>query len=64
MRKVVTLKTALSYALALSLASGTALAAEASRAPAGTIDGAAIETLTLTNGQGVTAKILTYGATL
>ncbi|WP_062731866.1 aldose epimerase family protein [Sphingobium abikonense] len=64
MRKVVTLKTALSYALALSLASGTALAAEASRAPAGTIDGAAIETLTLTNGRGVTAKILTYGATL
>ena len=64
MRKVVTLKTALSYALALSLASGTALAAEASRAPAGTIDGAAIETLTLTNGKGVTAKILTYGATL
>lgn len=64
MRKVVTLKTALSYALALSLASGTALAAEASRAPAGTIDGAAVETLTLTNGKGVTAKILTYGATL
>lgn len=64
MRKVVTLKTALSYALALSLASGTALAAEASRAPAGMIDGAAIETLTLTNGKGVTAKILTYGATL
>ncbi|MEC8036493.1 MAG: aldose epimerase family protein [Pseudomonadota bacterium] len=64
MRKVVMLKTALSYALALSLASGTALAAEASRAPAGAVDGAAIETLTLTNGQGVTAKVLTYGATL
>ena len=40
MRKVVMFKTALSYALALSLASGTALAAEASRAPAGTVDGA------------------------
>ncbi len=41
------------------------MAAEASRAPAGTLaDGTAIETISLTNKQGVTAKILTYGATL
>ncbi|QGP79116.1 aldose epimerase family protein [Sphingobium sp. CAP-1] len=64
MRKVVVLKTALSYALALGLASGTAIAAEASRAPAGTANGAAVETITLSNGAGVSAKILTYGATL
>jgi aldose 1-epimerase len=65
MRKVVDFKTALSYGLALTLASGSAMAADASRAPAGTrADGTALETLTLTNGQGVSAKILTYGATL
>lgn len=64
MRKVVDLKTALSYALVLGLASGSALAAEASRAPAGTANGTAIETITLKNGAGVSAKILTYGATL
>ncbi|KAA9013289.1 aldose epimerase family protein [Sphingobium limneticum] len=64
MRKVVDLKTALSYALVLGLASGSALAAEASRAPAGTANGAAVETITLKNGAGVSAKILTYGATL
>jgi aldose 1-epimerase len=64
MRKVVDLKTALSYALAVTLASGTALAADASRAPAGTANGAAVEAITLKNGAGVSAKILTYGATL
>ncbi|WP_188065455.1 aldose epimerase family protein [Sphingobium sp. KCTC 72723] len=64
MRKVVDLKTALSYALAVALASGTALAAEASRAPAGSANGTAVETITLKNGAGVSAKILTYGATL
>ncbi|ETI63583.1 aldose 1-epimerase [Sphingobium sp. C100] len=65
MRKVVDFKTALSYGLALTLASGSAMAADASRAPAGNLaDGTALETLTLTNGQGVSAKILTYGATL
>lgn len=69
MRKVVDLKTALSpavglYALALTLASGTALAADASRAPAGTANGAAVEAITLKNGAGISAKILTYGATL
>ncbi|MBA4092177.1 MAG: galactose-1-epimerase [Sphingobium sp.] len=69
MRKVVDLKTALSpavglYALALTLASGTALAADASRAPAGTANGAAVEAITLKNGAGVSATVLTYGATL
>lgn len=64
MRKVVDLKTALSYALALTLASGTALAAEASRAPAGSANGAAVEAITLKNGAGVSATVLTYGATL
>lgn len=68
MRKVVYFKTApclaLSYAMALGLASGTALAAEASRAPAGNTPGGAVETITLTNKQGVSAKILSYGATL
>lgn len=57
-------KAALSYALVLSLASGTAMAAEASRAPAGNAPGGAVETITLTNGEGVSAKILSYGATL
>ncbi|MEC3912339.1 aldose epimerase family protein [Sphingobium sp. CR2-8] len=69
MPKVVNLKTALSpavglYALAVMLASGTAMAADASRAPAGTAHGVAIEAITLKNGAGVSAKILTYGATL
>ncbi|WP_420144489.1 aldose epimerase family protein [Sphingobium sp.] len=75
MRKVVDMKTALSYALILGLtsgtalsaailASGTAVAAEATRAPAGTANGEAVETITLKNGAGVSAKILTYGATL
>ncbi|PZU57233.1 MAG: galactose-1-epimerase [Sphingobium sp.] len=42
-----------------------ALAAEASRAPAGTLaDGTKIETITLSNGHGVSARILSYGATL
>jgi aldose 1-epimerase len=64
MAKAVSLKTTLSYALALGLTSGTALAAETSRAPAGTANGAAVEAITLRNGAGVSATILTYGATL
>lgn len=64
MRKVVDLKTALSCAMALSLASGTAMAVETSRAPAGTANGAAVEAITLKNGAGVSATVLTYGATL
>ncbi|MBH1992431.1 MAG: galactose mutarotase [Sphingomonadaceae bacterium] len=63
MQKVI-IKTTLSYALALALTSTAALAAEASRAPAGTANGTAVEAITLTNGAGVSAKILTYGATL
>ncbi|AOF95440.1 aldose epimerase family protein [Sphingobium sp. RAC03] len=64
MQKVI-IKTALSYALAMALTSTAALAADASRAPAGTLaDGTAVETITLTNAAGVSAKILTYGATL
>lgn len=65
MRNVATMKTTLSYGVALALTSVSALAAEASRTPAGTLaDGSAVEVISLTNNQGVTAKILTYGATL
>ena len=65
MRKAITLKTTLSYLLAFSLTSVAAMAAQATRAPAGTAtDGSAVEAITLTNGQGMSAKILTYGATL
>lgn len=42
-----------------------AQAAQATRAPAGTLaDGTAVETITLSNERGVSARILTYGATL
>ena len=55
----------LSYGAALMMTSSTVLAAEASRAPAGTLaDGTTIESITLKNGRGVSATILTYGATL
>lgn len=65
MRNVATIKTTLSYAVALALTSVSAFAAEASRAPAGTLaDGSRVEVISLTNKQGVSAKILTYGATL
>ncbi|MFD1951677.1 aldose epimerase family protein [Sphingomonas arantia] len=44
---------------------GTAQATTIARAPAGTLaDGTAIETITLTNKAGLTARVLTYGATL
>lgn len=65
--KVFGRKAVLSCGLAMGLALGAASvahAAEASRAPAGTANGAAVETVTLSNGHGVSAKILTYGATL
>lgn len=54
----------LSYAAVLM--TGTPLyATEASRAPAGKLaDGTVVEAITLSNGHGVSAKILTYGATL
>lgn len=55
----------LSYGALLALASTSALAAEGSRALAGKLaDGTGIEVITLSNRQGVSAKILTYGATL
>lgn len=55
----------LSYGALLMMTSTAALAAEASRAPVGKLaDGTAIEAITLKNGQGVTATVLTYGATL
>lgn len=48
------------------LATGsTALAADAVRAPAGTLqDGTPVEAVTLTNEAGIEARIITYGATL
>jgi aldose 1-epimerase len=55
----------LSYGVVLTMTSASALAAEGSRAPAGRLaDGTAIEAITLKNGKGVSATILTYGATL
>ena len=54
--------TILATALAMS---GPALAATAERVPAGTLqDGTPIEAVILRNGAGVSAKVLTYGATL
>jgi aldose 1-epimerase len=56
---------ALVAAAAAALTSGTASAAEVQRAPAGTLkDGTAIEAITLAGDNGVSARILTYGATL
>ncbi len=47
------------------LASSSVLAASASRAPFGNLpDGTAVEAITLINNKGVSATILTYGATL
>ncbi len=51
--------------LLAALSAHAADAAEAKRTPAGTLkDGTAIEAVTLSNGHGVSAKILSYGATL
>jgi aldose 1-epimerase len=51
--------------LLAALSAHTAEAAEAKRSPAGTLkDGTAIETVTLSNAHGVSARILSYGATL
>ncbi len=51
--------------LLAALSAHTADAAEAKRTPAGTLkDGTAIEAITLSNTHGVTARILSYGATL
>ena len=58
-------RTSSSYCFACLMASTSALAAEAGRAPAGQLpDGTAIEAITLSNGHGMSARILTYGATL
>ncbi len=51
--------------LLAALSAHAADAAEAKRTPAGTLkDGTAIEAVTLSNAHGVTARILSYGATL
>lgn len=51
--------------LLATLSAHTADAAEAKRTPAGTLkDGTAIEAVTLSNAHGVSARILSYGATL
>jgi aldose 1-epimerase len=50
---------------ALVAGAGAAQAADAKRAPAGQLsDGRAVEAITLTNDHGVSARVLTYGATL
>ncbi|UVO55739.1 aldose epimerase family protein [Sphingomonas sp. SUN039] len=52
-------------AAALSLAAGPANGASAERSAAGKLkDGTAVEAITLRNAHGVSARILTYGATL
>src|SRR5580693_645908 len=54
-----------SAALCTILAAGAASAATATRAPYGALsDGTKIEAVTLTNGAGMAAKIMTLGATL
>ncbi|OMJ31011.1 galactose mutarotase [Sphingomonas sp. Sph1(2015)] len=52
-------------AVTSAMTSTAALASEAKRAPAGyAAEGGAIETVTLTNKAGLSARVLTYGATL
>ncbi|GAA3254341.1 galactose mutarotase [Sphingomonas yabuuchiae] len=52
-------------AVTSAMTSTAALASEAKRAPAGyATEGGAIETVTLTNKAGLSARVLTYGATL
>ncbi|MBO9579305.1 MAG: galactose mutarotase [Sphingobium sp.] len=56
---------AIGFALVLALTSGAAQAAEVSQAPAGALaDGTPLHAITLTAQNGVSAVILTYGATL
>ena len=69
MKKAAIIKKALKSTLSMAVLGGGvaasgAMAAQASRAPAGNANGTAVETITLSNGAGVSAKILTYGATL
>lgn len=55
----------LAAALALGVVHGSAHAAQARREPAGTLkNGVAVEAITLSNAHGISARILTYGATL
>lgn len=65
MRQVNGLAAILWAVLAAGAAPAVTSAAQAVRAPAGTLaDGTAIEAITLSNDGGVSARILTYGATL
>lgn len=65
-RRMRAVSKAILYALAVAVAvRGEGLAAEAKPSPFGrTPDGAAVEAITLTNAHGVSATVLTYGATL
>jgi aldose 1-epimerase len=59
------MKTAILGAACLMVCSTSAFAANATRAPFGALaDGSKVEAVTLTNGAGMTAKIMTLGATL
>lgn len=65
MRRLARMGALLGCMAATLTAGGTAFAAEASSTPAGTLkDGTAVEAITLKNSHGVSATILTYGATL
>ncbi len=65
MRQVNWFAAILCAGLAAGAAPAVAAAPQALRAPAGTLaDGTAIEMITLSNDRGVSARILTYGATL
>ncbi|RJF92965.1 galactose mutarotase [Sphingomonas cavernae] len=65
MRRLVRTSAALGCLATALMAGPAALATEANRVPAGTLkDGTAIEAITLSNSHGVSATILTYGATL
>jgi len=60
-----TSKQLFAWAIALSLSPSVALAATLVRATAGTFqDGTKVEAITLTDGRGISARILTYGARL
>lgn len=65
MRKVSNRGAAVIALAVTCLAGGSAIASDVNRAPAGTLkDGTAVEAVTLSNSHGMSAKILTYGATL
>ncbi|MDB5685894.1 MAG: aldose 1-epimerase [Rhizorhabdus sp.] len=63
--RVLSFGSAAAMAAATVLIAGTANAADVRRAPAGKLnDGTAVEAVTLSNTHGISARILTYGATL